>query len=354
MEKITRVLIIGSDSSVKGGITSVIDRFLNHQWCGIESELLPTYIEGGAIKKIVFFLKNLFKYISKLFKNSFDIAHIHMSYKGSFFRKYIIAKLGKLFNKKVILHLHGSEFEVFYNNSNVFIKKLIVNLFECCDLVIVLGKNWEVFIRRIAPKSKISILNNAVRLPNYTVKWNEYKINILFLGVLIKRKGIYDLIEAIKLLNEKGIIKEKRLNFIIGGSGLEEENLKRKIMEYNLNEFVEMSGWVNGNMKEELLRKSQIFILPSYNEGLPMAILEAMSYGIPIIATDVGSISEAVSEECTGYLIEKNSPTQISNKICKIIDSDWQTLSRNCLEKIKENFDEKVYFEKIEKIYLNI
>ena len=113
-----KVLIIGSDSTVKGGITSVIDSFLNNQWKDIEVQLLPTYIEGNPMEKINFFIKSLCIYLKRLMKNDFDIAHVHMSYKGSFYRKLLIVKLSKLFKKKVILHLHGSEFEVFYNKSN--------------------------------------------------------------------------------------------------------------------------------------------------------------------------------------------------------------------------------------------
>lgn len=354
MEQNIKVLIVGSDSSVKGGITAVINRFLNYKWNGIYIELLPTYIEGNGVKKIMFFFKSLFKYIIRLFKNNFDIVHIHMSYRGSFFRKYIIVKLSRLFDKNVILHLHGSEFEKFYNSSNKLVKVLIRNIFESCDSVIVLGRNWENVVKEIAPKSRTIIFNNAVNLPDYKIQWNKDKINILFLGVLIKRKGVYELIEAIKLLDRRGIIKEKNLNFIIGGSGPEEENLKKKINEYNLNFCIEMPGWVNGGLKEELLKKSQVFILPSYDEGLPMAILEAMSYGIPIISTDVGSVSEAVIDGITGYLIRDNSPIEIGEKICEIIDENWITISENCVKKIRENFDEKVYFEKIKEIYKQV
>lgn len=354
MGKNIRVLIVGSDSSVKGGITSVINRFLEYNWKGIDIELFPTYIESSGLKKIVFYFISLIKYLYRLVKNDFDIAHVHMSYKGSFFRKYIIVKLSKLFNIKVILHLHGSEFEVFYNNSSKSTKKMIKDIFETSNFVIVLGKRWARVIKEIAPNSNIRIFNNAVNIPDYKVELKEDRINILFLGVLIKRKGIYDLIEAINSLSKNGIIKEKNLNFIIGGSGPEEENIKKKINEYNLNYCIKMCGWVNGELKEELLKKSQLFILPSYNEGLPMAILEAMSYGIPIISTDVGSISEAVIEGVTGYLVKINSPKEISQKICEAIDENWIILSENCVKKIKENFDEKVYFEKIEKMYKQI
>lgn len=353
MKKNIKVLIVGSHSSVKGGITSVIDRFLNYNWNDIEVELLSTYIEGNFIKKIFFFLRGFLKFIKMLIKNDFDIAHIHMSYKGSFFRKYLIVKFSKLFKKKVILHLHGSEFEIFYNNSNQKIKNMIKNLLESVDSVIVLGENWERIIKSIAPNAKIDIFKNAVNVPDYKAQWSDEKINILFLGVLIKRKGIYELIEAINELNKNGVIKNKKLNFLIAGSGIEEKSIKNKINEYNISYCVEMLGWINRDMKEMLFNKSQIFILPSYNEGLPMAILEAMSYGIPVISTDVGSVSEVVINDKTGYLISPGSIKEIIESIKLIIANEnaWKAKSSICKKIIEEEFNEEKYFKKIEHLY---
>lgn len=348
-----KVLIIGSDSTVKGGITSVIDSFLNNEWKDIEVQLLPTYIEGNSMKKINFFIRSIYIYLKRLMKNDFDIAHVHMSYNGSFYRKLLIIKLSNLFKKKVILHLHGSEFEVFYNKSNNLIRKLIKNLFESCNCVIVLGDKWKQVIKKIAPKANIEVFNNAVKVPDYTVKWNKEKINILFLGVLIKRKGIYDLIEAIRILNSRNIVKEKNLNFIIGGTGKEENAIKELIKEHKLEHCVQMVGWVDGEKKENLLKKSQLFVLPSYNEGLPMAILEAMSYGIPIISTDVGSISEVVKDNETGFLIKPGEAESLAKAIIKVINLEevWKVQSMTCKELIYAKFNEEEYFNEIKKLY---
>lgn len=356
MEKKIKVLIVGSDSSVKGGITSVIDRFLNYNWDGIEIKLLPTYIEGSKFNRMFFFLRGLIRYIKKLIKNDFDIAHIHMSYKGSFFRKYLIVKITKLFNKKIILHLHGSEFELFYNSSNEITKKMIKNIFENVDNVIVLGERWKNVVCRISPKCNINIFNNSVNVPEYKVEWNNGIFNIVFLGVLIKRKGIYDLIEAINLLNKSGIVKEKCMKFIIGGVGQEENNIKNKIREYELNNCVEMVGWVSGEEKEKLLKKANLFVLPSYNEGLPMAILEAMSYGVPVVATDVGSISEVVKSYKTGFLIKPGDYKEIVNSITDIVNNKelWITQSNLSKETIYYNFNEEIYFNNINDMYIDL
>lgn len=351
-----KVLIIGSDSSVKGGITTVISQFLNNQFKEFFIEHLPTYIEGGILKKISFFIKNYIIFIKKVILGEFDIAHIHMSYKGSFYRKLLIVLVLKLTKKKFIIHLHGSEFEVFYKNSNKIIKKLIRFTLRSCDSFIVLGENWKGIISNIEPKTKIFVLKNSIRIPDFKVNRNINKFNVLFLGVLIKRKGIYELIEAIRILSENNIITKYNLEFNIAGVGKEESDIKNLINKYNLDYCINMLGWIDGKQKEKLLKSSQLFVLPSYNEGLPMAILEAMSYGIPTVATNVGSIDEVVINNNNGYLIKPGEGEKISKCIEDIISNNdkWTIYSENSKIKIKDEFDEKVYFGEVEKLYTEI
>lgn len=355
-QKNIKVLIVGSDSSVKGGITSVINSFLDYKWKNICVELHPTYIDGKVINKIMFFLRSICKYIKKLINNDFDISHIHMSYKGSFIRKFIVVKLSKFFDKMVILHLHGSEFEVFYNSSNKVVKLLIKNIFESSDKVIVLGEKWKKTIQKIAPKSSIEVFNNAVSLPAYKAKLSENKINILFLGVLIKRKGIYELIEAIKILHQRGIVKEKNLKFIIAGSGKEEYAVKSLISKYELDYCIDMVGWVDKNKKIHLLKISNLFVLPSYNEGLPVAILEAMSYGIPVISTNVGSIEEVVKNNETGFIINPGNIYEIVDSINKLVINEkiWEEKSIKSRQLIDRDFNDEQYFHKMKKLYWEI
>lgn len=351
-KKNKKVLIIGSDLSVKGGITSVINSFLNYKWDEFEVELFPTYIEECSIKKVIFFIKSYLNYIFILLRNDFSIAHVHMSYKGSFYRKFIIVKTSKLFRKKVVLHLHGSEFKKFYDSSNNILKKLIKNIFESSDCVIVLGEEWRKVISNIAPKANIKVFNNAVKIPDSNVAWNKEEIKILFLGVLIKRKGVDDLIEAINVLEQKNLNKNRNIKFIIAGTGKEEDKLKDKVKIYNLESCVDFVGWVNGKDKEKLLKQSQVFVLPSYNEGLPMAILEAMSYGIPVISTNVGSIEEVINND-NGYVIKPGEINDLAFAIEDITGSEekWNKKSDLSKKTICKMFNQKRYFENIIKLY---
>ena len=355
MKEIKKILIIGSDSSVKGGITSVINSFLENNWNNIEVKLLPTYIEGNVIKKVIFYIKAICTYIFKVINKEFDLVHIHMSYKGSFIRKFLIVKISNLFNKKVIMHLHGSEFEVFYKNSNKLIRKCITNIFEKSECTVVLGEKWREVISNIAPKANIKVFNNAVRIPAEKVNNDGEVINILFLGVLIKRKGIYELIDAIRILKDKEFFNTYNVRFLIGGTGIEEENIKNKIYQLGIAKHIDMLGWVDKQLKEEVLLKSQILVLPSYNEGLPMAILEAMSYGIPVIASRVGSIDEVVNSS-NGYIIDNITPNEIVKGIEVLLKdkNEWNNYSIAAKNDIYKNYNLDKYFCKFETLYSEI
>lgn len=346
------MLMCSSDKSVKGGINSVVTQLMNHDWGDdIEMSYLSTHINGNVFKKSMFFVKSYIQLHSLLLKNSFDIIHIHMSYKGSFKRKYMVAKACKRFDKKVIIHLHGSEFKDYYNTGNDRLKSKIKNLFQSVDNVIVLGENWKEFILKIVPNARVTVVNNAVTIPEIEDKKREEICKILFLGMLIERKGVIDLLQATKNLKNNGIDK---FEVLIAGTGAEEKRLKEFCEGNNLNDVVKFLGWIDKEEKVKLLETSDILVLPSYNEGLPVAILEAMSYGLPIISTKVGSIDEAVKDGVNGYLIEPGDVEDMERVICGLIENvelwtEYSEMSRNI---VKDQFAEEEFIARIMHNYL--
>lgn len=349
-----RVLMCGSDRKEKGGMNSVIDQLMDHDWGdNFQFFYLATHVTGNPVKKTLFFL-NAYRKLKRLTKKDvFDLLHIHMSYKGSFYRKYYVAKLCKKYNKKVIIHLHGSEFEDFYNRGNVKRKRQIRELFSIADASIVLGEKWKKFVLNIAPIANVIVINNAVPFPDIEVKKSGTIRTFLFLGALIQRKGVVDLLDAVKLMKDKGITK---FHILIAGAGAEEYRLKEYVKDNKLESYVEFLGWITKEEKPEILKTSDVLVLPSYNEGLPIAILEAMSYGLPIISTNVGSIEEAVVNNKNGFLIE---PGDINSLACAMTELTndlelWGKESGLSRQICKEKFSEDVFFEAIKKVYVAV
>lgn len=357
MKEKINVLMLGSDLSVKGGMTTVVESFLNNKFKkGINIKFIPTHIESSIFRQMIFFSKALIKIVYSLIFNNISIIHMHLSEKGSFYRKYIVFLIGKLFDKRIIIHMHGAEFKEFYENSSEKIKNRIIKLLKESDYVLVLGDNWNNYIKELDEKINTKIFRNSVKTRDEFVVRENNSINILFLAVLIERKGIFDLINAAKIISDDIKLSRYNIKFIIAGSGREEENCKKKVDEYGLNNIFSFKGWVKGKEKYDLLKKSQIFVLPSYNEGLPVAILEAMSYGLPVISTNVGSIEDAVHDKMNGFIVPPGNINLLAQKISEcILDKDlWNLFSKNSRKLISEVYNDKLYFDNIEDLYLKL
>ena len=307
----------GSDLSVKGGMVSVTQNYLNSEKLkDFNIHYIPTHINRNRYYQIVYFLWAYLKIICFLILSKIDVAHLHTAERGSFYRKAILVKTFNYFKIKTIMHHHAAEFELFYNNLSESKKKYVSNILESTDLNIVLGENFKVSLQQKAPKAKIEILHNAVN----SYEYNQYNMdakNILFLGVICERKGIYDLLEAIKILDNE---IDESIKLLICGDG-EMNKIKEEIDKLKINHRISHLGWITKEMKDEFMAKSMINVLPSYNEGLPMTILETMAYGIPNISTNIASIPNVLYDNINGFLIEPGDIYQLANKIKILINS---------------------------------
>lgn len=344
-----KVLMLGSVLSVKGGMTAVVNNFLNWNFENCEITYFPTHYNKGNILNIILFFLNLPVICLKMLKS--DCVHMHMSERGSCIRKYICFKFAYKMKKKIIIHMHGAEFKEYYSGCGEKVQNKILNMLLKADYVITLGDNWKNYVLTLSSDINTIILKNTVPKSDVIVERNNECFNILFLGIIDKRKGIYDLIEAVKQITKNDF--EKSLNFIIAGTGNDEEEIKKIINDLGINNYFEFTGWISAEQKKEVLSKSHLLVLPSYNEGLPVSIVEAMSYGMPIISTNVGSINEAVFNRINGYLLEPGDVEGLSQAIKEIVENTqlWEQFSNNSLEIFNRDFDNENYFKKIRKLY---
>ena len=249
----------------------------------------------------------MFRYSKKEIK----IVHIHTASYKSFWRKAIFVYLARLINKKVILHIHGAEFKKFAAIHHKLIRKVLLK----CDKIVVLSKSWKEWFEKEFDINDVVIVNNIIETPKTSLgsKRANEKLIVLFLGAIGKRKGIYDLLEALFKYKE---LFGNNIQLIIGGNG-EAEKVISYIRDKHLEDIVEYRGWVSGDDKVRLLNSADIFILPSYNEGLPISILEAMGYGIPVITTPVGGIPEVITDGENGLMVSPGDVDGLFNAVSK-------------------------------------
>jgi glycosyltransferase involved in cell wall biosynthesis len=343
--------IITISTMANGGIKSVVENYeKTNLFNDFEHEWLCSHIEGSLLTRIYIFLKCLFFLSIALIKGG-SLFHIHMAMKGSFFRKMILVSFIKTFNRKVILHLHGSEFEVFYNNRNSFIKRRIKNTFLKADVVIVLSESWKKFIQSVSNTINVIVVPNFVEpIPKQIRTELTNEITFIFLGALGKRKGIYDLLPAFKEL----LIEQPNAKLIVCGDG-ELEQVKELASTLGINNSVKFPGWVNGEEKTKLLNKADIIVLPSYNEGLPMVILEAMSLGKCVISTFVGGIPEAINSHENGILIEAGDIRNLTSAMKYACGKDErERLGVAGLATYNKYFSPSIIIPKIHSIYRSL
>ncbi|MDK0686289.1 glycosyltransferase family 4 protein [Clostridium perfringens] len=345
-----KILMVGASRKMKGGIATVVNSYYK---LGLDKEVELTYLEticeGNKLFRFKKFCESII-YILKNIKN-YDIVHIHMASRGSFLRKSILLLIAKYFNKKVVIHMHGAEFMIFYEKeSNKIYQRYIRYILDKSDCIFALSDKWKENLGEITNIKKIKVINNSIIIPNKKDK--KYNKNImLFLGRVGERKGIFDILDVIP-----NIVKENDdLKFIIGGDG-EVDKAIEVCKKNNIDKYVEFVGWVDGNKKENLLKLASIYILPSYNEGMPMSILEAMSYSIPIISTYVGGIPELIKNGKEGILINAGNKYELEEAIKELINSEEKksSMGKCARKKVEDEFDLRINLQKILEEYNNL
>jgi len=168
----------------------------------------------------------------------------------------------------------------------------------------------------------------------------------LFLGKLCRNKGVYDIIEAAKQ------VKSDNIKIYLYGDG-DYKHFQKLIESNNLQDKMFISGWISGDKKEKIIETSDIFVLPSYTEGLPISILEAMVNGLPIISTPVGGVPEAVIDEVNGFLIESGNYNALADKIELLANNKElrNKMGQESFNIAREKFDISVIVNQLKGIY---
>jgi len=263
-----------------------------------------------------------------------DIVQIHTSDYFVFWENTFYLLWAKLLGKKVILRM-GGVFDKFYRNSNPLARLLIRGILRLPDVLIVQSNYWKSFIESLTRPRKIRVVNNFLDISEFPAPQEKDRNSrkVLFIcGTESLRKGLDVVLESIRYLSHDGIGNSK---FIFVASN---EQIQKKVRELQVHPYVEFRDILTkGEMVREY-RDANLFVLPSFGEGFPNSLLEAMASGLPVIATRVGAVPEVVEDQVNGILIEPGDPGALTRAIKKILnDPDFrEKLGRNNREKVKK------------------
>lgn len=336
------ILMIGPDSTEKGGIATVISNF--KQYYNHKDYKLSFLSSWSKEKKWSTQFKAFFLLRQKINQENIDIVHFHVAQKGSFFRK---AFLRKLIPKrcKVIFHMHASQFDVFYKKSDWFTRLWIRKILNSIDSIVALSQSWADFYNDITDIPVI-VIQNAVYIPE-KILYNADSKKIVTFGKVGERKGSYDLLKVAKAVEKKF----PEIQFILYGDGETEKIAKQIEIEKIKN--VSLGGWINQNKKEAILKNMALHFLPSYHEGLPMAILETMAAGIPNLSTKVGGISEVINQNQNGILTDAGDIDEMVKQLIDFFELEFrrEKFSLKARKKIETEFSIENYHRKWNDLY---
>lgn len=336
------------------GISSVTQFIIknNQSVDYIHFELGKKDNERGGIYRIKAILGSLYAWNKALNNNSEAIIHYNFPLsRPSILRDPIFIMIARWKKRPMVIHLHGGNFLTAPHIPR-YLNRILKKVFSLSLPFIVLSDLEKELVHNRYNCKNIQVLPNCVELRDalsfHKTSYNISTLTIGYLGRIAETKGMGVLLEACNKMREQGI------PFVLKIAGKEEiENQYLPLFAKTLKEQFIYEGVVSGENKNNFLKNLDVFVLPSYFEGLPMSLLECMSYGVVPLTTQVGSIGEVIKEYSNGIFIKVQSAQSIIEKF-KELNSNralLKSLSENAKETIFKEFNPKEYIGKLNSIY---
>jgi glycosyltransferase involved in cell wall biosynthesis len=300
--------MLGAAPETRGSIASVVDTYraqgLFRRW---PVEYVATH--GGPSAAVA--LKAAGRLLALLAEHRRAVLHVHTTAGAGFWRDsaYMAAALAA--RCPVIVQLHGAGFDRFYDRSGGG-QALVRHFLQRAVFVAVPSQRMAAWVRSVVPAANAAFLPSPVVVgpPQPGARPNL----ILFLGRLHADKGIYDLLDAVSQL--RSAVPDLRL--VCAGDG-ERIAVAEYAERLGIGDAVKFTGWVGPSGKRALLESSAVCALPSYAEGMPLGLLEAMAAGVPVVATPVGGIPEVVVDGASGLLAAPGDVATLQRHLARLL-----------------------------------
>ncbi len=285
-------------------------------------------------------------------KGDIDLVHINSALERSaVVRDSLFVRMAKKAKIPIVLHLHGGKYLTY--DADLPTSRMIRFMLRSADQIIVLGKQEKEQLKTRYGLTNVSVLQNALdlsRIPEPAPKLHRSPVRFIYLGRIDEFKGLNDILQAFKEIREKGL----PFQYDLYGNGPLSESYPEKCRDV-LGDHFSYQGVVLGEDKWKALNASDVFLLPSLYEGLPMSLLEAMAVGSLCVTTPVGSIPEVIVHGRNGLLVEKENPSRLQAMLEDIIrePGTWQGVAAAGQETVYARFNGDVYRKALEEIYEN-
>lgn len=325
----TRVLIFGSFAppGIPCGITAAVNTFVASPITeSYDLELVSTYRSAdtsrGLLQRLTFGVKLMVTTAWRAIFQHADIIEVHTASSRDFLKHAAVIFAAKLTGRPVMLRIHGGNFANVYESASPGSQRLIRWLLRLPSRVVVLSNGWAKIISRIQPQAKATVIPNSVDchvLGEIALHRHPAASDILLLGNLCADKGHFDMIEAAAIVARSF----PDCVFLFAGAERDKgalQQLQSSARELDIEANVTFLGPIFGDDKMNALTRAGIFAMPSHLENMPISLMEAMAAGLPVVASNVGAISEMVEDKRTGLLIEARDTGGLADALLTLLN----------------------------------
>jgi len=347
-----KVVQFGPALDVRGGITTVEQHICDYLATYVSIRHVATMHEGSKFGRAFLYARAVRELRRVLASIDPCIVHIHFASRGSALRKMILADMVTRAGRPLVLHAHGGYFDQFHRRLPGVLRRTVDGILQRANLVIALSSRWRDFYVNeceVSP-SHVTVLPNPVHwTPDVPNRSGRSVVQFLFLGRMCQKKGTYDLVNAFAALPDA---VRARARLTLAGDG--DVEAIRKLAE-PFGEQMRVLPWIDSSERERLLAQSDVFVLPSYHEGVPMALLEAMAAGLPAIVTPVGGIPDVLRTGVEGLMVEPARVTELSAAMARLVSQEGERIAygRRAHERAR-SYDVHGYARSLAEIYQRI
>ncbi len=341
-----------------GGMFKVTDYLVQHQMRQDgATELRPLDTRGGGhvVMSLYFLPKAMATLLWQRLTGRLAGLHVNMAERASAVRKGLLVVFARLIGAKVLIHMHAAQMHHVYRAMPPRAQALLRWVFSLAHEVVVLGDVARCFVldELHCDPARVHSVMNGVPGPRSPRRDADIpgRFKVLFLGNLLERKGLSDLLAAFARMQTPA----DRWEATIAGGG-DADGYRAKVVSLAPDRNVTFFGWARQDQASELLAQADVLVLPSYDEGLPLVILEALAHGTAVICTPVGEIPLTLADGKHALFVQPGDVDGIAAAIDRLID---EPALRRVLEQqghalYVERFSMKAFFNAVAEVHQRV
>jgi glycosyltransferase involved in cell wall biosynthesis len=309
-------------------------------------DVIPTYRDRRSVRRLLLFAGALASLVRWCLGRGPRIVHIHMAARGSMYRKAVAIGVAKALRRPVVLHVHAGPGDLteFLGRLGPVRRRILARACAACDRMLSVSASSAATLReRLIDREIIVVPNAPPPIPPAPPRARSEEISILYLGGFENPiKGGAVLLEALPEV----LRRNPRAQALLAGPGEPPGDLPERVV---------WRGWLDEEAKDRVFREADIFVLPSLSEGLPVALLEAMSRELPIVASRVGGVPEVIADGVEAVLVEAGDASVLADALTSLIEDPERrrALGSAAVGRVRRLADDDVY-GRLDRIYAEL